>query len=503
MALLPQNVDYTDKDFDSLRTRIFALIRTVFPEWTDDSVANFGNILVESFAFIGDVLCFYQDAQARESRITTAVLRRSLLALCKLVGYRPVGASAASVDVTLTLASPAATSVTIARGSTAQTDEVADPILYQFLEAVVFAPGELVKTVTVEHSSFASLTVEATGLPNQRIVLPETPYLDGSAKVAFANGAYTEVANLLSSKATDRHFVVVVDQNDRATLRFGNGVNGALPQGTGDLEYKVGGGSGGRVDAGKLRRLTSAVYDAVGNPVRISVTNVSRSSGGDDRESNALIRVNAPASLRVLRRAVAREDYEIAARQVPGVARALHITSNEFAGTGENAGVLFVVPTGGGAPTGALLAAVAAQFAPSGPYPKVNTYHLTVQAAPYRVVPVQAVIYRRAGATAAATKAAVIAALEGFFALENADGTANPGINFGFYYQDADGHPVGELAWSDVFNVIRDVPAVRKVDEGPTGLLLEGKRASVALGLWDFPALGAVTLIDGATGNTL
>jgi len=32
LAILPQSVDYTDKDFDSLRARLIALIRSVFPD---------------------------------------------------------------------------------------------------------------------------------------------------------------------------------------------------------------------------------------------------------------------------------------------------------------------------------------------------------------------------------------------------------------------------------------------------------------------------------------
>ena len=72
MSLLPATTDYTDKDFTSLRARLFALTRSVFPEWTDENAADFGNILVELFAHVGDVLGKYQDNQARESRWTTA-----------------------------------------------------------------------------------------------------------------------------------------------------------------------------------------------------------------------------------------------------------------------------------------------------------------------------------------------------------------------------------------------------------------------------------------------
>ena len=39
--------------------------------WTDHDVAGFGNLLVEMFAFVGDVLSYYGDNQARESRLVT------------------------------------------------------------------------------------------------------------------------------------------------------------------------------------------------------------------------------------------------------------------------------------------------------------------------------------------------------------------------------------------------------------------------------------------------
>lgn len=66
--MLPPSIDYTDKDFDALRERLIALVRSVFPDWSDFSVASFGNVLIEMFAFVGDVLGFYLDAQTRGGR---------------------------------------------------------------------------------------------------------------------------------------------------------------------------------------------------------------------------------------------------------------------------------------------------------------------------------------------------------------------------------------------------------------------------------------------------
>ena len=92
--MLPASVDYTDKDFDALRARLIALTRSVFPDWSDFSVAGFGNQLLEMYAFIGDVLTFYLDNQARESRLVTATQRKNVIALARMLGYKLHGARA-------------------------------------------------------------------------------------------------------------------------------------------------------------------------------------------------------------------------------------------------------------------------------------------------------------------------------------------------------------------------------------------------------------------------
>ena len=90
--LLPPSVDYTDRDFDALRERLIALVRSAFPDWSDFSVASFGNLLIELYAFVGDVVSFYLDAQARESRLATATQRTNVIALARMLGFKVQGA---------------------------------------------------------------------------------------------------------------------------------------------------------------------------------------------------------------------------------------------------------------------------------------------------------------------------------------------------------------------------------------------------------------------------
>ncbi len=149
MGLLAQATDYTSKDVDSLRLRLQSLVRSVFPDWTDFNVASFGNILLELYAFVGDVLTFYQDNQARESRLLTATQRKNLIALTKLLGFRPAGAAAATVTETFTLAAPPVADVTFPASTRVQTASVTAPIAFQLLADVVIPAGTSPPTATV------------------------------------------------------------------------------------------------------------------------------------------------------------------------------------------------------------------------------------------------------------------------------------------------------------------------------------------------------------------
>jgi hypothetical protein len=500
MALLPPNLDYTDKDFDALRERLFALLKSVFPEWTDYAIANFGDILVELFCFVGDVLCYYMDANARESRIITATQRKSLLGLCKLIGYEPSGANAATADVLFSIASAMGDAVSIPEGTICATSEIAEPIEFQLLSARTIPAGSTSVTGTVEHSRNVTETFVSTGLANQEFTLGTTPFLDGSLVIVAGNGSYTEVDNFLSSTSAQRHFTVAVDQNDRATVRFGNGINGAVPTGTVTLDYKVGGGTKGNVAASAINRV-SGVFTAGATPVIVRVTNPAPASGGTDRETNQQIRLYAPASLRALTRCVSKADFETVALRVDGVARALMLTSNESDAVEENTGILYIVPTGGGAPSSALKAAVLVAVTVT--YPCTLTFQPMVYDPVYLTVDVQAVVYLRQGAVPATVKADIGDALAAFFAISNEDGTPNTNVDFGGNLKDADGNPLDGIAWSDVHNVVRDVSGVRKVDATSTGFLLNGEHLDVALDYHEFPVLGTVTLIDGDTGETL
>ena len=504
MALLPQpNLNLTDKDFASVRARLESLVRSAFPEWTDFNVASFGNILLELFAFVADALFFYLDAQGQESRLVTATQRKNVIALARMLGYEAATARAATADVQVTLSRVPAADVTIAAGRKLTTSAVTPALSFYLLADIVIPAGTNppVGTGIVENAETAQESFQASGLADQEIVLGRTPFIDETSTIVATNGAFTEVDNFLDSTSTDRHYTVVIDQDDRATVRFGNGVNGAIPVGQVQVAYKIGGGARGNVDPGKITRIDGAVVDALGAPIGASATNSTSASGGADRQTLAQIKTLAPLSLRTITRTVAREDFEINAMRVAGVARALMLTSNEDAGVQENTGTLYVVPSGGGVPTQVLKDAVLEMVTVT--YPSTLTFRTFVSNPVYLTVDVTSRVFLRHGYTAATVRQAIIDALTDHFAVSLDDGTPNPNVDFGFNFKDADGNPAGEIAWSDVFDVIRDVAGVRKVDDGPDGLMMNGAREDLTIPINAFPMVGEIVLLNGDTGGAL
>lgn len=498
MALLGENLDYTEKDFDSIRERAFQLVESVFPQWTARQVANFGNLLIELSAFKFDVLAKYQDNQARESRWAFATQRKNLIALAKLIGFEPATATASQVDVNIAIPAAVAGDVDFPAGTVVRTREAINPVEFRLLALETILAGETeVTSVTAENAEPEQDVFASSGGPNQEFDLSATPYIDGSLVVSAGNGVFTEVDNFLDSSSTDPHFTVVVDQNDRAKVRFGDGIAGLIPTGTITFDYKTGGGSQGQVEAGTVEVIEGSFTDTFGTPVQPTVTNPSASTPATDRDSVARIRKQAPLSLRVLNRTVAREDYEINAKKLSQVARALMLTSNEEAAIQENAGFLAIVPVGGGLPTQALKDDVLEQVTVT--FPNTLTFQVTVGDPTYLGIDVFARVFLNKGANPATVDARIRANLAAHFQILNDDGTENTNVDFGFRFVETTGDPEGKLPWSDIFNVVRDTEGVRKIDDRIDSFQLNGERSDVDIGLREFPILGTVTLINAET----
>src|SRR5438552_84223 len=205
-------------------------------------------------------------------------------------------------------------------------------------------------------------------------------YQDRQVNEAFLATAWTRVEHFLSSAAADKHYVVEVDAFEKATVIFGDGVNGFQPANGSAVvaKYRISGGAVGNVDADTIKRLGRTFTTASGISVKLTVTNPAKASAGEDREDEAHAKLYGPKSLATGKRSVAAEDYQVNDETVAGVARALAQTSDDDALIPERSVYLQVVPDGSGTPTQSLLDNVTMQLTDKDKTPRTLTVNLLV-----------------------------------------------------------------------------------------------------------------------------
>jgi hypothetical protein len=124
--------------------------------------------------------------------------------------------------------------------------------------------------------------------------------------------------DLLASNRFDQHFVMEMDNDSQAFIRFGDGFHGELPKpdSTFVANYRVGSGAAGNVGADAITRVVLA-----GSGVE-RVRNILPARGGAEPESLEEVRQYAPQAFRLQERAVTIADYAAIAERHPEVQKA-------------------------------------------------------------------------------------------------------------------------------------------------------------------------------------
>jgi hypothetical protein len=132
---------------------------------------------------------------------------------------------------------------------------------------------------------------------------------------------WTAQVDLLDSSGADRHFVVEIDNDGLAHLRFGDDEAGRAPLAGTILtaSYRVGNGTRGNIGAEGISHI---VFRGVKpGAINLSVRNPLPSTGGTEPEPVAQARLLAPVAFRKeLQRAVTSDDYaQLAQRSAPAL----------------------------------------------------------------------------------------------------------------------------------------------------------------------------------------
>ena len=82
-------IKYTDREFSDIKQSLVNYAQRYYPDiFKDFSDASFGSLMLDTVAYVGDMLSFYLDYQTNESFLDTAIEYNNILRLGEQVGYR-------------------------------------------------------------------------------------------------------------------------------------------------------------------------------------------------------------------------------------------------------------------------------------------------------------------------------------------------------------------------------------------------------------------------------
>lgn len=349
-------IDYTSRDFEGLRASLLTYARDAFPDWQPASEGDFGVVLLETLAYVGDITNYYVDQSKQEAYLPTATQRQSVLNIAEMLGYLPHTGLASTATVTLkTDIDSVATPVPIGTQLvTEMVDDLDAQIVFETTALVtVPAAGGTVVVAVREGSTHTDISLgTSTGQPDQTYRLPHTNVYSDGLIVKVNNEAWNYVPHLLDAEPQDRSFATRMDAQGGIWILFGDDVNGAVPV-IGlpiTVTYRSGYGIEGNVGAGAITQLAGS--DPAGVHVATDTSGVpisTASTGGADPESTEQVRANAPRSYRTVGRAITTNDFDDLALTVPGVIRANAVADFQTSVT------VYILGPGGQAPNNNLI----------------------------------------------------------------------------------------------------------------------------------------------------
>jgi hypothetical protein len=349
-------LDYTSRDFTAIRAQLVGLAQGLMPDWeTVGEASDFGTLLLELFSYMGDVMHFYIDRTASEAFLGTALRRQSVLYIADMLGYRPIGQQAASVNVEFTLDSNATASVTIPSGARVynEANSADDLVVFETNIPVTIAPGETISVFTTEGiTQHDRLLGVSKGAPNAEYVIPDKGVVFNTVSIRSNEAGQTLpwafVTDLSLARPTQPAFTTFLDDADFTHVIFGDNAAGRIPPTNAELfvTYRFGRGAmANDLSSDAINSLAASSVPGV-DLWGITVRNPESPTGGTDPETVDAMRQSIPrAAARIKSRAVTLNDYADLAMQVPGVAKSV------AHGTVYTAVHVRIAPTGGVAST--------------------------------------------------------------------------------------------------------------------------------------------------------
>jgi hypothetical protein len=82
-------INYTSRDFADIKADLVTHLQRYYPNVANDfSDASVASMLLDTVAYVGDILSFQLDFQTNESFLSTAITRENILKIAKQMGFK-------------------------------------------------------------------------------------------------------------------------------------------------------------------------------------------------------------------------------------------------------------------------------------------------------------------------------------------------------------------------------------------------------------------------------
>jgi Baseplate J-like protein len=320
MPLDTPGFDFASRDYENIKRDLLRRAERTIPEWTDRDPGDFTMMLIDLWAYMGDIMHYYIDRAAGEAFIDTATQRESILALANLYDYTPRTRTPARSTVYISNSSAA--SVTLSKGTVLIGDGGDTDYEFFTTQEIIIAPGDQVGVVCNEGERVTNETLvsNATGQVGQVYTLNSNKVIPSTVEVyVYEDGTtpvrWTRVNNINVIPTGMSGFSTYVDPEGYTRVVFGNRISGRVPPPGVRIavNYETTNGSVGNIGQNKIRsfKLTQTTG--------VTVSSSTASTGGSSGESLDSIKRSIKSAIKAQSRAVTLQDYVAVATQLSGV----------------------------------------------------------------------------------------------------------------------------------------------------------------------------------------
>jgi len=310
MALKQFNI--TELDFDKIKQAIKDYYKRSESPFKDLDYEGSGlNVILDILAHNTHYNAVLAHLAANETFISSAQLRKNVVARAKSLGYTPHSTTASTAKITLTNLDSSITS--IPEGTIFSSTDTLNNVTYNFVTI------EEIGTPSAEFQVFQgsfktreySFDTKAENLkfeiPDSNVDITKLTVTVRESATSTQKEIYTQFSELPGIDGTSAIYFINENPNGNYEIQFGDGILGKKPAAASIIEIKYLATDGDAANGLSTFTTAASIFDSVGFP---TVTTSGSSFGGSKKETIESIRENAPLQFLSQNRAVTVDDYK-------------------------------------------------------------------------------------------------------------------------------------------------------------------------------------------------